>query len=136
FPQLVQALRGQYGVEGIDGVISRCDGVSCFSTLTPRAEINLDTLPTPNYADYFEQLKTFALTTVNGGGVPMESARGCWWGQKHHCTFCGLNGASMGFRSKSARRVMEEMEELADRYQQLHFVMVDNIFDMKYFKDL
>jgi len=42
----------------------------------------------------------------------------------------------MAFRSKSARRVMEEMEELVDRYQQHHFTMVDNIFDMKYFVDL
>jgi ribosomal peptide maturation radical SAM protein 1 len=66
----------------------------------------------------------------------MESSRGCWWGQKHHCTFCGLNGASMAFRSKSSARVIEEMEELANRYQQLHFGMVDNIFPMQYFADL
>jgi len=136
FPQLVQALRDRREVEGIAGVVSRRDGVSCFSSLTPRTESDLDSLPTPDYGDYFEQIKTWELATVNGDGVPMESARGCWWGQKHHCTFCGLNGASMAFRSKSARRVLEEIEELAATYQQRQFAMVDNIFDMKYFKDL
>lgn len=30
----------------------------------------------------------------------LEGARGCWWGEKHHCTFCGLNGSLMKFRSK------------------------------------
>ena len=31
----------------------------------------------------------------------LETSRGCWWGAKHHCTFCGLNGGTMHFRSKS-----------------------------------
>jgi ribosomal peptide maturation radical SAM protein 1 len=127
---------GGCSVEAIDGVISRRDGVSRFSSLSPRTENDLDSLPTPDYADYFEQLQKYQLTTVNGDGVPMESARGCWWGQKHHCTFCGLNGTSMTFRSKSARRVLEEIDESAARYQQRQFAMVDNILDMKYFKDL
>ena len=26
--------------------------------------------------------------------ILFESARGCWWGEKQHCTFCGLNGSS------------------------------------------
>jgi ribosomal peptide maturation radical SAM protein 1 len=132
----VQALRDERAVTDIAGVISRHDGVSCFTSLTPKTISQLDTLPTPDYTDYFEQLGQHELTTVSGGGVPMESSRGCWWGQKHHCTFCGLNGASMAFRSKSARRVVEEMEDLVDRYRQHQFAMVDNIFDMKYFKDL
>jgi ribosomal peptide maturation radical SAM protein 1 len=136
FPQLVQALRSRRAVEDIHGVISRRDGISCFSSLSPRTENDLDSLPTPDYADYFEQLQKYQLTTVNGDGVPMESARGCWWGQKHHCTFCGLNGTSMAFRSKSSRRVLEEIDELAARYKQRQFAMVDNILDMKYFKDL
>ena len=38
-----------------------------------------------------------------------ESARGCWWGAKHHCTFCGLNGARMAYRAKSPERVLAEL---------------------------
>lgn len=136
FPELVLALRDRRSVEEIAGVISRRDGTSRFSSLSPHMENHLDTLPTPDYDDFFEQLKDCELTQPNGGDLPMESSRGCWWGKKHHCTFCGLNGASMEFRSKSGSRVIEEMEELAKRYEQLHFGLVDNIFPMKYFADL
>ena len=30
--------------------------------------------------------------------LPIETARGCWYGMKNHCTFCGLNRAGMDFR--------------------------------------
>jgi ribosomal peptide maturation radical SAM protein 1 len=136
FPELVMALRDGRSSEAIGGVISRRDGISRFSSLSPYMENQLDNLPIPNYDDFFEQLEECELTQPNGGDLPMESSRGCWWGQKHHCTFCGLNGSSMAFRSKSGRRVIEEMEELSNRYQQLQFGMVDNIFPMKYFADM
>lgn len=66
----------------------------------------------------------------------METSRGCWWGQKHHCTFCGLNGTAMAFRSKTAARVLTELDALTSRYQPSHIAMVDNILDLSYFRDL
>jgi ribosomal peptide maturation radical SAM protein 1 len=63
----------------------------------------------------------------------VETSRGCWWGQKHHCTFCGLNGAAMTYRSKSPERALEEIVELSRRYGRLDFNVVDNILDQAYF---
>ena len=40
----------------------------------------------------------------------IETARGCWWGERSHCTFCGLNGATMAFRSKTPERVLAEID--------------------------
>ena len=68
--------------------------------------------------------------------IPIETARGCWWGAKHHCTFCGLNGTIMRFRSKSPQRVLDELAQQARRYRSCHFQSVDNILDMTYFKQL
>ena len=34
----------------------------------------------------------------------IETARGCWWGERAHCTFCGLNGGTMRYRSMDADR--------------------------------
>ena len=65
-----------------------------------------------------------------------ESARGCWWGARSHCTFCGVNGTSMAFRCKSASRVVEELTELARRYRRLDFEIVDNIIALEYFRDV
>ena len=56
-------------------------------------------------------------TTVLRRVVPtllFETSRGCWWGAKSHCTFCGLNGETMAFRSKSPRRALDELEQLGD----------------------
>ena len=66
----------------------------------------------------------------------VETARGCWWGARHHCTFCGLNGSTMAFRSKSPARLLDEMRTLADRWSVETFGVVDNILDMRYFRSV
>ena len=42
--------------------------------------------------------------------IPLETSRGCWWGMKHHCIFCGLNGKQMAFQDKSPDRVAQWFE--------------------------
>jgi ribosomal peptide maturation radical SAM protein 1 len=122
--------------DSIPGVISRVNGESRYTSLTPARIQDLDTLPYPNYDDYFEQLAKIYPTNKNQRGVVMETSRGCWWGEKRHCTFCGLNGTSMTFRSKSAKRVLDEITTLRSRHQAQLVQMVDNILDMRYFRDL
>lgn len=53
-------------------------------------------------------------------------------GEKHHCTFCGLNGSFMQFRSKSPDVFYEEIMDLARRHRVLDMYVVDNILDMGY----
>ncbi len=76
----------------------------------------LDELPTPDYADYYAHLAAhLGDSPVHTRGftcLSYETSRGCWWGQKSHCTFCGLNGQGMAFRAKSADRVIEELRAL------------------------
>jgi ribosomal peptide maturation radical SAM protein 1 len=99
----------------------------------PRAVIReMDTVPVPEYELYFKAVDASGLRRVIKPGLLMETSRGCWWGAKHHCTFCGLNGEGMAFRSKSPARVMGEFSELADRYRVYDFEIVDNILDMHY----
>ena len=101
----------------------------------PRPVIHdLDALPTPNYDHYFETLRASTLSELIEPGLLAESSRGCWWGEKSHCTFCGLNGAGMVHRSKSPDRVLAELAELSGRYGIRSFQFVDNIMDMSYFK--
>lgn len=102
------------------------------------ADVEMDRLPIPIYGEYFERLaKTgFAAEILAEVRVPYESARGCWWGAKSHCTFCGLNGSSMAFRSKSPARALEEIGTLARRYGRLDLQAVDNIMDVRYLRDV
>ncbi|MDQ1294195.1 MAG: hypothetical protein QG608_2078, partial [Actinomycetota bacterium] len=55
---------------------------------------------------------------------------------KHHCTFCGLNGSVLDFRSKDPALFREEIVDLVRRHQVLDLFVVDNILDMRYLRSL
>jgi ribosomal peptide maturation radical SAM protein 1 len=119
----------QVHLKGVFSVLSP-DGVQA-----PRALIrDMDALPTPNYDHYFERLRASTLSNLIEPGLLAESSRGCWWGEKSHCTFCGLNGNGMKYRSKSPDRVVAELGELSQRYGVRNIQFVDNILDMSFFK--
>ncbi len=75
---------------------------------------DLDGLPIPEYDEFLKQAGEFA--DRKKISLAFESSRGCWWGQKNHCTFCGLNGVEMRFTAKSSKRVVEEIRSLWRRH--------------------
>ena len=97
------------------------------------APTGMDDLPVPDFSDYFRDLAALELPE-DGTSIPFETSRGCWWGEKHHCTFCGLNGEGLGYRSKSPGRALAEFHELKARHPGSAVVVADNILDMGYFK--
>ncbi len=135
FPALVQRLSAGRTVEGLPGVIYRQSGQSKLSAPPDRVH-DMDGLPDPDYDDYFAAVRRSPLGPQLKPSLLIESARGCWWGAKSHCTFCGLNGSTMAFRSKSASRVYQELERQKNRYGVRQFLAVDNIMSYKYFRDL
>jgi ribosomal peptide maturation radical SAM protein 1 len=94
---------------------------------------NLDELPYPDFDDYFARLKSSPLDARIEPLLFYETSRGCWWGQKHHCAFCGLNGASLAYRGKDPRRAVDELRWLVNRYGVRRACSADNIFDYRYF---
>ena len=76
------------------------------------------------------------------GGVepvlPFETSRGCWWGERSHCTFCGLNGLTMKYRSMSPQKALALLESLFERYgsKAKRFQSVDNILPREYLTEL
>lgn len=120
-----------------EGVIGADHPALVGAAPAPRVAIDdMDLTPAPDFDDYFAALSASPLTTCIVPGLAMETSRGCWWGAKHHCTFCGLNGGNMAFRSKPADRVLAELDALADRYGITKFNIVDNILDLGYIKSL
>jgi ribosomal peptide maturation radical SAM protein 1 len=97
---------------------------------------NLDALPYPDYGDYFDQFAVTQFAREWQPSVFVETSRGCWWGERMHCTFCGLNGATMTYRSKSAPRALDELTHLAAAHPGADIQVVDNILDLRYFKTL
>jgi ribosomal peptide maturation radical SAM protein 1 len=101
---------------------------------TGRMVDSMDDLPPPDFSHYFEAVKVSGIGTTPN--LVAESSRGCWWGMKSHCTFCGLNGQTMQYRSKQPERFANELRLLSKRYGPTYFSMADNILDMKYVRTL
>ncbi len=99
---------------------------------------DMDSLPYPDYSDYFEQIGSIPENESMPIRMMFETSRGCWWGQKHHCTFCGLNGVGMPFRHKSPTRALDEIQWLLEQYgtHTRKLSAADNIIPVEYFKSL
>lgn len=104
--------------------------------LYPQLVENLDELPVPDYSDYVDAINKTGVADKIKPNLLMETSRGCWWAQKEPCYFCGLNMQTKEYRTKSAGRVLEEMSQHIDKYGIYRIIMVDNVLNQRFFKDL
>jgi magnesium-protoporphyrin IX monomethyl ester (oxidative) cyclase len=129
FPAFATALlAGQDPARSVGGFVSRGAGTAQESPPVRQ----LDDLPVPDYRDYFVQLGAMAEADRIRPSIPFETSRGCWWGQKHHCTFCGLNAEGMVFREKTGERALSELETLRRTYGIERFAATDNIMSLRH----
>ncbi len=100
---------------------------------------DMNQMPVPDFSDFTQQLEkemTPDLKKLLTGPFytsdlkplfQVEGSRGCWWGEKHPCSFCGLNGAKNVYRSKTPQRLLNEVKALAERYNTTFFELTDNV---------
>lgn len=80
---------------------------------------NMSKVPSPEADDFFAALKeNFTDDEIKkiSPVIMTEGSRGCWWGEKHSCTFCGLNGLVKTYRQKTPQRIADELNAITDRY--------------------
>jgi len=66
-----------------------------------------------------------------------ETSRGCWWGERAHCTFCGLNGTTMNYRAMNPELALKQFDSLFTYAPKVSRVeAVDNILPREYLKDV
>lgn len=130
-PRLLSALADGAGFAEVPNLCWR-DGsyqqVNAAGPLLPPAMI-----PVPNFDDWFSLLDQSPVAEAIEPKLVVETARGCWWGEAHHCTFCGLNGTAMQFRAKGPADAVREIKALVERHHVLDVIVVDNIIDNHYF---
>lgn len=137
FPEYVRRFLSNEDCTGVPGVLYRdIDGVR--SGPSPEPLRDLDALPIPDFDDYWAQLPPTLGCQTNRGKlrIPLETSRGCWWGAKSHCTFCGLNPTMMTYRAKSPQRALAEFRHIRDAYGPCNVSVVDNILSMGYFAEV
>ena len=111
---LARASVGDRALETIPGVSTR---KAPYATGQKRDV--LDDYPDPDYTDWFADLAVARARdrlTIRTTVLPIESSRGCWWGQKHHCVFCGIDEETLRYRNKSPDRVLGMLENMRRRY--------------------
>jgi len=93
---------------------------------------DLDSSPCPDFSEYVAQRDHFLPpTSVEGHSrIVYETSRGCSWGTKRQCHFCGEARLRSGPRIKSADKVLSDLRTLAERHPALPLIMTD--IDMPY----
>jgi ribosomal peptide maturation radical SAM protein 1 len=100
-------------------------------------EPDLNALPMPFFDDFFDAWKARVRQhpqdsdQADSATVPIETSRGCWWGQKQHCVFCSENAHSMHYRPKIPDRVFAEFEWLLNHYPDRQISATDEILDFR-----
>lgn len=102
-------------------------------------KMDMDESPVPDYDDWFSDIRDLRSkhkVTVHTITLPVESSRGCWWGEKSHCTFCGIDDETMRYRQKSPEVVKDMLTQLQTKYGNVLFRFSDYILPRKYYKTL
>lgn len=139
FPKLLRALAECAATgtrDGLDDVPQLCrragDGTTRVSP-GPSRLVPPTSITTPDYDDWFAAVPASVAARVEPELV-VESSRGCWWGAKHHCVFCGLNGTAMTYRAKPAGSFVDEVLGLVRRHRILDVTTIDNILPNEFYR--
>lgn len=102
------------------------------------AELPLNTPIALDYDSFMDRYQSLFGDTHYRPSLLFETSRGCWWGEKAHCTFCGLNGLTMAYRAMAPDLAITQIGLLFEAYapQGAQFQAVDNILPKSYLADV
>lgn len=135
FPELLRRLADGRDLAGIAGMVVRDSGQTVVPQASTDSIADLDSLPIPDFDSFFAQHASLGLGDRHPPAIVFETSRGCWWGARQHCTFCGLNGVTMAYRAKSQERAFAELTGLCARHGVVDAANADNILEMRYFDE-
>ncbi|MBN8808398.1 MAG: RiPP maturation radical SAM C-methyltransferase [Sphingomonas sp.] len=132
-PELIRALDGQMSWAEVSGVswrdvhgeVRRNSSTKLHQLRIPRSALNFDA--------YFDRIRRTGALQLKQVWIPFESSRGCWYGEKTQCTFCGLNEI-IQYRERDNGGLLAELESYERRYAVTSFFAVDLIMPRSFFK--
>lgn len=122
---LLKALQGKGKISDVKGISYRKNNTIIHNPARPFIE-NLDSLPYPAYHLVEKNLKQYHFSMMTGKNTRymiLEAARGC----EHHCSFCTQwNHWGNRWRTKSAKRIADEIEFLHNNYGGVFLWLADD----------
>lgn len=140
FPQFVEyCLNGEIAKgRTIRGVYTREASLPAAAGLEVLGEeLSIDVPIELDYQDFVRQFDEYFANTDSRPILTFETSRGCWWGQRAHCTFCGLNASTMPYRAMKPALAIEQFKALF-RYEGSvsRLQAVDNILPKSYLQEV
>lgn len=131
FLPVISALRGQNELDSLKNCLYRNDD-TIIETKPDEPISELDVIPDPNYLSF---LKQRANSSYENSELVLlfETSRGCWWGKKSHCLFCGIQAVGMSYRRRSTYNALEQILSIYRKYKPDLLYSTDAILDYKYF---
>lgn len=126
----------------IPGIVSKRNAKTPKFRRATGKERDIDDYVHPEYSSFVDKFMAHqdALAGDTGVAEPVlyfETSRGCWWGERSHCTFCGLNGLDMGYRAMAPDKAIAQLEWLFEFAPWCHtFHGTDNILPRNYARDV
>jgi len=124
-------------LEGGTGRLRMADQ-SCSSHRAIGRELDIDTPLDSDYHYYIDLFHDeFPEMPDAKPWLYFETSRGCWWGEKAHCTFCGLNGTTMHYRSMAPALAIGQFKSLFAHAPRVKLLQaVDNILPKTYLTEV
>jgi ribosomal peptide maturation radical SAM protein 1 len=132
---LARASAGWECLEEIPGLLTQGNPAGL-----PKRKFEVEESPVPDYSDWFRDLATLQekdKIRIRTTTLPVESSRGCWYGQKAHCVFCGIDEETLKYRQKQPSTVLKLLGEIRERHgNEMPIRFSDYILPHTYYQEL
>lgn len=115
WPMLLDRLALREEVDDVPGCVLR-QGETVLAVPEARPTRTFMSTTVPDYSSFIEQRSNSDYVTSKLC-LLVETSRGCWWGKKHHCTFCGIRSVDEEYRTRDSAETVALFTELWDRYE-------------------
>ncbi len=135
---LARAAAGDCQLRDVTGIAYRSIKGELILT-PPSAHADLDANPTPDFDDFLADIRRLSQeykVDISSHSLLIENSRGCWWGSKNHCVFCGVHDEDLRYRARDAKRVLASLAEMHAKYGINFFRFSDYILPNQYFQTL
>lgn len=132
FPELVRRICRSQNINDLSGVSWRTSEGEVIANPGGLLDTAYRNRPSLCFDAYFDRLERLGLRDKVNVWLLFESSRGCWYGEKVQCTFCGLH-EFMKYRNSSWQTVLAELEYWHHRYGINRFFAVDLIMPRDFF---
>lgn len=133
-PMLADALKGDQPLASVGGISWRHPSGGVRSNDATTMHNFVHSREPLDFSPYFKRIKNLPSLSSVPSWVPFESSRGCWYGEKSQCTFCGLNEI-IKFRQRPTDQIFSELEQYENAYGKNSFFSVDLIMPRTFLQD-